>query len=170
MAGIAQWLGVGFAVLLVVVMVLLGLVKLCARLTRWKPRVLPPHARRRVLAAALVGGGGGSTATGSSSTQGIEQQKQQQQGGGGTQIKVLTYNIFLRLAGVSDKGGDFKAERLRAWEAQWLTEFDVICFQEVFGTLSLYPNKLLRAATSKGYVYHTWPELPPLLGTQLLVQ
>ena len=48
-------------------------------------------------------------------------------------IKLLTYNFFLRPPPIKTNEDDYKEERLQDF-FQYLPDFDIICFQEVFGS------------------------------------
>ena len=50
-------------------------------------------------------------------------------------VRLLSYNFFLRPPPVNNNGSDYKNERLKDF-IEFLPEFDIICFQEIFTTLT----------------------------------
>jgi len=71
-------------------------------------------------------------------------------------IRVLTYNIFLRPPFVKNNMDDFKNERLKGFIDQVLSKnyFDVILLQEIFNLGNTRQRKLLEVARKAGYVFH----------------
>lgn len=57
-------------------------------------------------------------------------------------INLLTYNLFLRPPLITNNGNDFKNERLNLFK-DYLYEFDIINFQEVFQTLNNRKKELV---------------------------
>ncbi|KAI9096577.1 Endonuclease/exonuclease/phosphatase [Phlyctochytrium arcticum] len=68
-------------------------------------------------------------------------------------LRVLTLNFFLRPPGVSTKGGDWKFERLRLFAQTQFSNYDVICLQETFASLSSRRNELIQLANDAGLKY-----------------
>jgi len=68
-------------------------------------------------------------------------------------IKILTYNIFLRPPGVKNNASDHKDERLKGF-IKILKDFDIICLQEMFGFLNKRKHKLIRCATKAGFLFY----------------
>ena len=62
----------------------------------------------------------------SSSTQNTEEIISRQK------IKLLTYNFFLRPPPIKTNSDDYKEERLNDF-FDYLPDYDIICFQEIFG-------------------------------------
>ena len=58
-------------------------------------------------------------------------------------IKLLTYNTYIRPPGITARGNDFKRERLNEL-SQRIDEFDIITFQELFGSLSSKRKEFLK--------------------------
>ena len=79
-------------------------------------------------------------------------------------IKFMSFNFYLQCFIASDdyKNGDCKYERFNHFIDNYLDEYDIICFQEVYGTLSLYCNKLIERAKQKGFHWYVVPESPKL--------
>ena len=67
-------------------------------------------------------------------------------------IKILAYNIFLRPPLIKNNSSDFKDERLKGF-IQQLSDFDIICLQEMFGFLNKRKHKLIRCATKAGFLH-----------------
>jgi endonuclease/exonuclease/phosphatase family metal-dependent hydrolase len=68
-------------------------------------------------------------------------------------IKLLTYNIFLRPPPVNNNENDWKDERLEDF-CKVLHSFDIICLQEMFGSLNSRKQSLIRAATKAGFFFY----------------
>lgn len=75
-----------------------------------------------------------------------------------TDIKILTYNLFLRPI-VSNNGDDYKNERLVDF-FEHLKDYDVICLQEVFGMLNNRKAMLLDEATRHGFYFYAESKAP----------
>ena len=50
----------------------------------------------------------------------------------GKRVRILTYNMFIRPPPVNENGNDHKDARLNYFIKEYLPNWDVICFQEVF--------------------------------------
>ena len=50
------------------------------------------------------------------------------------EVKLLTYNFFLRPPPIKTNENDYKSERLNDFISTHLKEYDIICFQEMFDT------------------------------------
>lgn len=74
-------------------------------------------------------------------------------------IRLLTYNMFLRPPGISDRGGDWKSERVADF-GKYASDFDVICFQEAFSTMSTHLKALRRVCRDAGLKHYAWPTSP----------
>jgi hypothetical protein len=70
-----------------------------------------------------------------------------------TDIRLLSYNIFIRPPGVNNNGNDHKTERLRLFVKKFVN-YDIICLQEMFG-FSRRKGSVFRAAEKAGLVYRT---------------
>ena len=67
-------------------------------------------------------------------------------------LKLLTYNLFLRPPGIKTNFSDYKDDRLEDFLAE-MHEFDIICLQEVFGTLSSRKERLIKKAIKNGFYF-----------------
>ena len=74
-------------------------------------------------------------------------------------IKVLTYNIFLRPPGVKNNDNDWKNERLMDF-IQVINDYDVICLQEVFDFCNNRKHLFVKLASQAGFLYHSYCEPP----------
>lgn len=72
-----------------------------------------------------------------------------------TYLRLITYNFWLRPPGISDSlaHGDFKNERMKEFLRCHLSKYDVLCFQEFFGTLSKRRSSFIASAAAAGYPY-----------------
>ena len=68
-------------------------------------------------------------------------------------IRLLSYNFFLRPPPINNNGSDYKNERLKDF-FEFLPEFDIICFQEIFTTLTDRKHQMIREAAKSGFKYH----------------
>jgi endonuclease/exonuclease/phosphatase family metal-dependent hydrolase len=68
-------------------------------------------------------------------------------------IKVLTYNIFLRPPPVKNNENDWKDERLVDF-CDNFEKFDIICLQEMFGAFNSRKQSLIRNATKAGFFFY----------------
>ena len=77
-------------------------------------------------------------------------------------IKFMSFNFYLQSFILCDeyKNGDCKYERFNNFIDKYLDDYDIICFQEVYGTLSLFCNKLINRAKEKGFHWYVVPESP----------
>jgi endonuclease/exonuclease/phosphatase family metal-dependent hydrolase len=82
-------------------------------------------------------------------------------------IKFLTYNIFLRPPPIKNNENDWKDERLEDF-CKELYNYDIICFQEIFGTLNSRKQILIRAATKTGYFFYIDTSSPSFLSKYLI--
>ena len=67
-------------------------------------------------------------------------------------IKLLSYNIFMRPPPVKNKADDFKTERLEDIVRE-LHNFDIVCFQESFGLASIRKKALISYAERLGFFF-----------------
>lgn len=74
-------------------------------------------------------------------------------------IRVLTYNIFLRPPLAKNNENDWKDDRLEDF-LKLLHNYDVICLQEIFGAYNSRKNKLIRAATKNGLFFYVEQNAP----------
>ena len=77
-------------------------------------------------------------------------------------VRLLSYNFFLRPPPVNNNGSDYKNERLKDF-IEFLPEFDIICFQEIFTTLTDRKHQMIREAAKCGFKYHVSSKPPSFL-------
>ena len=77
-------------------------------------------------------------------------------------VRLLSYNFFLRPPPVNNNGSDYKNERLKDF-IEFLPEFDIICFQEIFTTLTDRKHQMIREAAKSGFKYHVSSKPPSFL-------
>lgn len=77
---------------------------------------------------------------------------------GNNRIKLLSFNIFLRPPPVKNNENDWKDERLYDFFLE-MKDFDIICLQEMFGTLTTRRQTLIKIASKLGFFYYY--EIPP---------
>ncbi len=69
-------------------------------------------------------------------------------------IRVLTYNIWLRPPGISEScSGDHKDERMEEFLREQLPKYDILAFQEFFGSWSNRRRRFLDSAYRQGFHY-----------------
>lgn len=82
-------------------------------------------------------------------------------------IKILTYNIFIRPPPIKNNENDYKDERLDEFITT-LNNFDVICLQEMFGSLSTRRHKLVKSAFKSGLFYHVEVPSPSFFSKNII--
>ena len=82
-------------------------------------------------------------------------------------IKILTYNFFLRPPPVKTNESDYKNERLNDF-LLFLPNFDIICFQEVFGAFSERKHKIIKEAKKNGFNYFLISKNPSFFSKYLV--
>lgn len=83
------------------------------------------------------------------------------------EIKLLTYNIFLRPPPVKNNENDWKDERLSDFVKQ-LENFDIICLQEMFGTLSSRRHEMIKYANKCGFFFYVEVPAPSFFSKSLV--
>lgn len=78
------------------------------------------------------------------------------------EIRLLTYNLFMRPPFVKTNASDFKEDRLREFVKR-IHEFDIVCCQELFSTLNSRKQRLIAYAKKAGFIYHAVCDPPSLL-------
>ncbi|KXS21305.1 hypothetical protein M427DRAFT_315925 [Gonapodya prolifera JEL478] len=80
-----------------------------------------------------------------------------------TNVKLVTWNAFIRPPPIESRGGDYKDTRLQFWTQRWMNEYDVVCFQELFGSLSSRRASVLENARSfrPPFAHTAWIDPPP---------
>ncbi|KAJ3044634.1 Sphingomyelin phosphodiesterase 2, neutral membrane (Neutral sphingomyelinase) [Rhizophlyctis rosea] len=79
-----------------------------------------------------------------------------------SKVRILTLNTFLRPPLIQAAGGDFKDARLAYIIANLLKNYDVIAFQECFGSFSPRRGTLLKAAKEQGFTHNACCPVPPV--------
>jgi len=69
-------------------------------------------------------------------------------------VKILTYNIFLRPPLIKNNQDDYKNERLAEFLRTQIDRFDIVCLQEMFNLANYRQQLLLRIAREKGFPYY----------------
>jgi len=66
------------------------------------------------------------------------------------EVKVLSYNIFLRPPTIKNNSDDFKNERMKEF-LNVMHNYDVIALQEIFALGNFRPNRIIAHAKSLGF-------------------
>jgi len=84
-------------------------------------------------------------------------------------IKILSYNIFLRPPFIRNNRDDLKNERLAEFmKIVSSRNFDIICLQEMFSLGNFRLRRLLSHAYAEGYHFHCRSVSPPLLSGKFI--
>jgi hypothetical protein len=67
-------------------------------------------------------------------------------------LKILTYNIFIRPPPVKTNENDWKDERISDF-IKYLQYYDIICLQELFGSISNRKQELIKYANKSGLFF-----------------
>ncbi|KAJ3357817.1 ribosomal 40S subunit protein S1B [Entophlyctis luteolus] len=84
-----------------------------------------------------------------------------------TQVRVISYNIFLRPPGISTNTSDYKNARLTYFSNFVLPAYDIVCLQEIFSSGSSRLGKLLAHAKKIGFEYHVASPSKGILNTSV---
>ncbi|KAL6613511.1 hypothetical protein LY90DRAFT_669680, partial [Neocallimastix californiae] len=68
-------------------------------------------------------------------------------------IRILSYNVFLRPPPVHDKLSDYKEERVKLLGEMVIPNYDIICFEEAFGSLNNRREELINYGIKHGLNY-----------------
>lgn len=77
---------------------------------------------------------------------------------GKRELRLLTFNFLIRPPPVTYNGNDYKNERIAIMVRDHLRHYDIVCMQEVFGSLSTRRKRLVQSAGQKAgliYSYHS---------------
>jgi hypothetical protein len=74
-------------------------------------------------------------------------------------LKLLCYNLFMRPPPVSQRGNDYKDERMIEVIPK-LQAYDICCFQELFSKANKRRHKICKAAVDFGLKYSTYVKPP----------
>jgi len=69
-------------------------------------------------------------------------------------VKLLSYNIFLRPPLIKNNADDYKNERLQEFMKNELEKYDIVCLQEMFNLANYRQQLLLTNAYDKGFHYY----------------
>ena len=72
----------------------------------------------------------------------------------GTNLRILTYNLYIRPPGITARGNDYKKERMKEFLDTAIDNYDVICFEELFGSFTSKRTKFIEKAKKHGFLYH----------------
>ena len=67
-------------------------------------------------------------------------------------LKILTYNIFIRPPPVKNNENDWKDERIADF-IKHLEYYDIVCLQELFGSISNRKQELIKYANKSGLFF-----------------
>eukprot|EP01017_Pseudomicrothorax_dubius_P025445 TRINITY_DN2751_c0_g1_i2.p1 TRINITY_DN2751_c0_g1~~TRINITY_DN2751_c0_g1_i2.p1 ORF type:complete len:244 (+),score=35.90 TRINITY_DN2751_c0_g1_i2:61-792(+) len=87
--------------------------------------------------------------------------------GPATEIKILTYNIFIRPPPIKNNADDFKDERLILFFEK-MHSYHVICLQEMFGFMSHRKSRLINHAFKSGFKYWVASPKPSFFSKALI--
>jgi endonuclease/exonuclease/phosphatase family metal-dependent hydrolase len=83
------------------------------------------------------------------------------------EIRVLTYNLFLRPPPIKNNEDDWKDERLADFVNE-LQNYDVICLQEMFGTLTSRRQQMIKFANKSGLLFHVEVPSPSFFSKHII--
>ena len=84
------------------------------------------------------------------------------------EVKLLTYNFFLRPPPIKTNESDYKSERLNDFISTHLKEYDIICFQEMFDTFHNRKKLMIQQAFNNGYFYSLSSPTPSFFSRYLI--
>ncbi|KAL4486458.1 hypothetical protein ABPG72_018412 [Tetrahymena utriculariae] len=82
-------------------------------------------------------------------------------------VRILTYNIFLRPPPIKNNKDDYKNERTKLF-LNAISDFDIVCLQELFGFLNQRKHKIIFNAMKQGYFYHATSPSPSFFSSYLV--
>ena len=74
-------------------------------------------------------------------------------------VRLLSYNFFARPPPVNTNRTDYKDERLKDF-IEYLPDFDIICFQEMFTTFNDRKHRMIREGAKAGLKYYVSAKPP----------
>ena len=83
------------------------------------------------------------------------------------EIRILTYNVFMRPYFIKNNHDDHKETRLDLL-LEHFKNFDIICLQEMFDVFTHRRQKLLKEALKLGFKYFCHSEPPELFERPLI--
>lgn len=75
------------------------------------------------------------------------------------EIKLLTFNFFMRPPGIKNNKSDFKDDRINNIGKK-IKKFDIVCFQEMFKFFNNRKHKLKKISFSEGFKYYAENDTP----------
>lgn len=75
-------------------------------------------------------------------------------------VRLLTYNHFLRGGMIAKKGGEFKEERLKLFAGKFMDQFDIMCFQEIFEGWNSRQQKAAGYGIKEGFFDNYYLPIP----------
>ena len=70
------------------------------------------------------------------------------------QLRLLSYNVYLRTPLLNARGNDYKNDRLKQMLQYEISKYDVIVFQELWGAFNFRRGKCIKEAEQLGFKYH----------------
>jgi exonuclease III len=85
-------------------------------------------------------------------------------------IKIMSFNFFLKCFFDCDNYYNFdcKQERFNYFINNYLENYDIICFQEIYGTFSFFCHKLIKQAEKKGFYWYVVPNSPKFFSNKIM--
>lgn len=85
-------------------------------------------------------------------------------------IKIMSFNFFLKCFFDCDNYYNFdcKQERFNYFINNYLDNYDIICFQEVYGTFSFFCHNLIKEAEKKGFYWYIVPNSPNFFSKKIM--
>lgn len=84
-------------------------------------------------------------------------------------LNILTYNFLIRPPPINYNGDDYKDERIERFAKDFMGDYDIIAFQEVFGLLSKRRERIIQLGAMKGLGYSHMSPAPPLMSFPAIV-
>ena len=84
------------------------------------------------------------------------------------EVRLLTYNVFMRPYFIKTNKSDYKSERLKQIGRSVLPHYDIVCFEEMFDTLTHRRHSMLKMAQKAGFGYFVQSD-PPSFGRSSLI-
>ena len=82
-------------------------------------------------------------------------------------IRILSYNIFLRPPPIKNNEDDYKNERLANF-IHCLEDYDVVCLQEMFGSYNFRKQNIIKLAKKCGFFFVSEPPLPSFFSSYMV--
>jgi len=69
-------------------------------------------------------------------------------------VRILSYNLYLRPPPIHDDWSDYKNKRVELIGDNVIPNYDIIAFEEAFGSLNFRKEKLIEYGKKYGLIYH----------------